>query len=84
MELTNILIWAIMGALAVLVVTGGLMTMNDTEPTTGVLAAGAGVGAGIGAAFAHYAGGEASKVLETVMSGGGGGEPTMKVGLPGF
>jgi len=84
MELTNILIWAIVGALALVIMTGGLMSMNDTEPTPSALATGASVGAGIGAAFAHYASGEATKVIDTVMRGGNHQEPAMKVGLPGF
>lgn len=85
----NTLIWAIIGALCILVVTGGFLSMSDQEPTTGALAAGAAAGAGLGAAAAKYLGGDgdssgATSILDAVMSGGGGGEPTMKVGLPGF
>lgn len=85
----NTLIWAIIGALCLLVVTGGFLSMSEQEPTAGALAAGAAAGAGLGVAAAKYLGGESSdgaaSILDAVMSGGGGGgEPTMKVGLPGF
>lgn len=85
----NTFIWAIIGAICLLVVTGGFLSMSDQEPTTGALATGAAAGAGLGAAAAKYLGGGsdsnddggAANILKAVMSGG---EPTMKVGLPGF
>jgi hypothetical protein len=94
MEMSNILIYAILGAVCVAIVTGGFLSMTgDAEPSTEHVGVGALAGASIGAATAYYLGdavpGMAS-VLSSMSGGGSGGDsvmsgfPEMKVGLPSF
>ena len=84
MEMQNMLIFALIGAICALVITGGLLSMNDTEPTTGGLTVGAVVGAAIGTAASYFTDGS-TPGADTIMSAiGVGPSHDMKVGLPNF
>jgi hypothetical protein len=78
----TMLMLVIAGAICMLIITGGAMTMADTEPTTTHLASGAAIGAGLGAAAASVYSGvdvtQMTKLFETSSM------PDMKVGLPAF
>ncbi len=95
--MSNILIFVLIGAVCLVVVTGGFLSMTDTEVSPGYLAAGAALGGAAGALFGPSIGGgaegstgssavsvlgDAGKLLTTLT--GGGGVPEMKVGLPAF
>lgn len=84
MELYNILVFAIIGALCMFIVTGGFLSMTGSEPTSGSLSAGASVGAAIGSAAAFLTGGSSTSVDILSTLSGGSATPEMKVGLPGF
>jgi hypothetical protein len=85
MDLSNMLIFAVIGALCLTVVTGGFLSMSDQDPSPGALGGGAAVGAGLGAAAAYFLGpAESAKLMSAVSQIGGGAEPQMKVGLPAF
>lgn len=88
MEMSHILIYAIVGAICVAIMTGGFLSMSDAEPSSSQIGTGAIAGAGLGAAAAYYLG-EAAPGVEAVLSsmtGGGSSSafPEMKVGLPAF
>ena len=86
MEMSHILIYAIVGAICVAIVTGGFLSMSDAEPSTSQIGTGAIAGAGLGAAAAYYIPGAAS-VLSSMTGGGDASAsafPEMKVGLPAF
>jgi hypothetical protein len=86
MEIQSILIFALLGAVAMLIVAGGVTSMMDEDATPMTLASGASVGAAMGAAFAHFSGStdalEMPKQFMDVL--GAGAAPAMKVGLPNF
>jgi hypothetical protein len=91
MELQSIVIFALIGALTMAIVAGGVTSMLDEDATTTTLGSGAALGGLLGAAAGYFqsgAGGMDDLVPDTikhVMSGGGsGGLPNMKVGLPAF
>jgi hypothetical protein len=92
MELSNIAIFALIGALVAAIVAGGVLSMMDEDATTTSLGGGAVVGGLLGAATAYLQGTEVKELvpdsIKHVMSGGGlGGSssyPDMKVGLPAF
>ena len=86
MELYNLLVFAIIGALCMFIVTGGFLSMTGSEPTSGSLSAGASVGAALGSAAAFLTGGGSVPAPADIMSSlaGGSATPEMKVGLPGF
>jgi hypothetical protein len=85
MDLSNIAIFALIGAICLIVVTGGFLSMSDQDPTPVALGGGAVVGAGLGAAAAYFLGPtESAKFVSAVSQIGGSAEPQMKVGLPGF
>jgi hypothetical protein len=79
MDIQQIIIFVIVGAIIMFVVTGGAMTMMGGEAETGQLAGGAVVGGLLGAA-ASYMGGVPKELLDLA----GGGSETMKIGLPNF
>jgi hypothetical protein len=87
MEMRNILIFAFLGAVLAMVITGGLLSMNDTEPSSGSLSVGALVGAALGSVASYTTGTKISEVpgaeplLEAI---GVTAQPDMKVGLPNF
>ena len=88
MEIPQILIFAVLGAIVLVVVVGGSAAMADADADAGSLVAGGAVGAGLGATAAWLTsvpGGTAasvSELVESVMKGGG--APEMRVGLPSF
>ncbi len=86
MELYNLLVFAIIGALCMFIVTGGFLSMTGSEPTSGSLSAGASVGAALGSAAAFLTGGGSTTSPSELIStlAGGASVPEMKVGLPGF
>lgn len=97
MDMLNILIFVLIGAVCLVVVTGGFLSMTDTEVSPGYLAAGAALGGAAGALLGPSIGGvgaegsasgsavsvlgDAGKLLTSLT---GGGVPEMKVGLPAF
>jgi len=70
----NMLIFALIGAVCLLIVTGGFISMTDADPTPANLASGAAVGGALGAAVSYLAEGSFSDMVT----------PDMKVGLPSF
>lgn len=85
MEIQTILIFVIVGAIAMTIVAGGLTSMMEEEPTTSVLGSGAVVGGLLGGAL-HYFGGSDTTLPELPSSflSAIGSAPDMKVGLPAF
>ena len=86
MNVVNILIYAILCAVALMVVTGGFVSMTSGEdPSTGILVGGAVVGAALGAAYPALTDNSSAPTLRSISKMIGGGEAqTMKVGLPAF
>ena len=82
MEISQILIFVILGAIAMMVVTGGALSMMGGEAESSQLAGGAVLGGALGAAASYLGGADLVPMLE-YMSGGGA-ETTMKIGLPNF
>lgn len=88
MEIQSILIFALIGAVVMLVVAGGMSSMMDEDASPVTLAGGASVGAAMGAAFAHFSSDATADALEMpkqfmeVLGASAG--PAMKVGLPNF
>jgi hypothetical protein len=81
MEMQNIVIFALIGAVCLLIVTGGLVSMtSDIDPSPETLASGAAVGGVLGAAVSYLS----SESLPDLMGGFGESLPDMKVGLPSF
>jgi hypothetical protein len=86
MEIQHILIFVLIGAVCMVIVTGGALSMSSDEvPSSTQLAGGAAVGGALGAAFSALGSLESSDL----MSGGGfpsfaASAPEMKVGLPSF
>jgi hypothetical protein len=75
MEVQNIVIFALLGAVCLFIVTGGLVSMtNEEDPSPTTLVSGAAVGGALGAAMS-YISSTASDILDV---------PDMKVGLPNF
>jgi hypothetical protein len=75
MEVQNIVIFALVGAVCLCIVTGGLISMtNDEDPSPTTLVSGAAVGGALGAAMS-YISSTATGLLDV---------PDMKVGLPTF
>ena len=80
MDMQNILIFALVGAVCMFIVTGGLISMTtDAEPTPTGLGAGAAVGGTLGAALAMM-NSDMPKLLDGFIEH----VPEMKVGLPAF
>jgi hypothetical protein len=87
MEMQNIVIFALIGAVCMFIVTGGVLSMtSDIDPSPTNLAAGATVGGALGAAASYVLGNS-----ESILKGGaldlssfGSSGPEMKVGLPSF
>ena len=75
------LLFIVIGAICMLIIAGGALSMVDAEPTPAHLASGAALGAGLGAAASVY-GTDLSamtKMFEVPAE-----IPDMKVGLPVF
>lgn len=56
MDSQNILLFAVLGALCLFIITGGALSMGNTEPSASELGIGAVVGGGIGALGASLMG----------------------------
>ena len=89
MELSNIAIFALIGALTVAIMAGGVLSMMDEDATTTSLGSGAVFGGILGATVAYFQGSDVQELvpesIKQVMSGGSSSVyPDMKVGLPAF
>ena len=86
MEIQHILIFALVGALCMVIVTGGALSMtSDVEPSSTHLAGGAAVGGVLGAALsALNSNSNALASVANLVGGGSSDMPEMKVGLPSF
>lgn len=86
MDMKNILIFAVVGAVCMLVITGGYLSMSDVEPDTEKLAMGAALGGAIGSAVSYFTGAEMPEPTKIMaaMTGGSLSGQEMKVGLPTF
>ena len=85
MEIQSIAIFALIGAVCMFVITGGLVSMvSDAAPSTGNLVAGASVGGVLGAATSYFLGEDIGLPKNILSSMSGGGSAQMKVGLPTF
>jgi hypothetical protein len=82
MQMQNIVIYALIGAICVAVVTGGYISMTqEEEPTSSQLLAGVAAGGALGSAVSYFS---SMPSLTFPMIGGGGDISEMKVGLPTF
>lgn len=70
----------VIGAICMLIIAGGALSMADAEPTPAHLASGAALGAGLGAAASAY-GTDLSAMTKMFDVAD---MPDMKVGLPAF
>ncbi len=84
MEIQQILIFAFLGAVIAVIVTGGLWSMADADATSGVLGTGAFVGGGLGSLVAYFTDARIPETGALLESMKGGAVPDMKVGLPTF
>jgi ABC-type Fe3+-siderophore transport system permease subunit len=84
MELYHLLVFAIIGALSMFIITGGFLAMTGADPSTSSLSAGAAIGAALGSATSYLTGAEKTLDPTQIISTLSGGVPEMKVGLPGF
>lgn len=85
MEVQHILIFAIIGAVCMVIVTGGALSMSSDEaPSTTNLASGAAVGGVLGAALSALNSASLSTSMSDMVSSLGSDGPEMKVGLPSF
>lgn len=88
MEIQQIVIFALVGALVLFVIAGGISAMMDQDADSSVLGSAGALGAALGAGAGWIAGGgkEMESVfpaaLTSVMKGGAPDE--LKVGLPAF
>lgn len=89
MEIQQIVIFALIGALVLFVVTGGLTAMMDQEADTSVLGGAGALGAALGAGFGWLSAG--GSTVESVLPAsfasvmkGGSSDAELKVGLPAF
>ena len=78
MDTSSIAIFAIIGAILMIIVAGGITSMMDEDVTPAVMATGATAGGVIGAALSYF--GEPKHILSAI----GAASPDMKVGLPAF
>jgi hypothetical protein len=77
MEIQNIVIFALLGALCVFIITGGVVSMTaEEDPSSSVLASGAAIGGALGASMSYIS--SVPSVHDLYSS------PDMKVGLPTF
>lgn len=81
MEMQTILFFALIGAVCMIIVTGGFVSMTtDTEPSSTTLASGAAVGGTLGAAFSYLSSSDMPSMISNFTSP----VTEMKVGLPAF
>jgi len=79
MNMKTVIICAIVGAVCLLIVAGGIVSMRGESPDSVHLASGAVVGAGAGAGLAYWFTPELETLQDLV-----GGQSEMNVGLPTF
>ena len=85
MEMQNIIIFALIGAVCMFIVTGGALSMtSDSPPEPSSLASGAAVGGALGAAASYLMKADIPSVLGSITSLTASSAPDMKVGLPNF
>ena len=88
MEIQQIVIFALVGALVLFVVAGGMSAMMDQDADSSVLGGAGALGAALGAGVGWIAGGgkEVEAVLPAALSSvmKGGAHDELKVGLPAF
>jgi len=88
MEIQNILIFVLVGAVCMVIVTGGALSMSSDEaPSPTSLAGGAAVGGALGAALSALNVSSLSSVstsVSNIVGSLGSDGPEMKVGLPSF
>jgi len=85
MEIQNILIFALIGALCMVIVTGGALSMaSDDAPSSTSLASGAAVGGALGAALSALNSSPSTLSSVANLISGTSDLPEMKVGLPSF
>ena len=78
------IIFVIIGAVCLFVVTGGFLSMTNTEVSPTYLAAGAALGGVAGGLLSPSIGGGDSSAIKLLSAFTYGGGPEMKVGLPAF
>lgn len=84
MEVQHILIFVLVGAVCMIIVTGGALSMSSDEaPSSTQLAGGAAVGGALGAALSAMSSFSSSD-LQSAISNLSSDGPEMKVGLPSF
>jgi hypothetical protein len=84
MNMSHIVLFAIVGAVIATVVAGGLAGMMDMDAGAGALGGAAVLGASGAGAVAYVMGGAAADVVPAAIMTAIGGAPDMKVGLPNF
>lgn len=84
MDMYNILIFAVVGAILAVIATGGLAGMADQDATPLMLGGSAVMGGGAAAAVAHFMGGDVDSVVPKSIMSAISNVPDMKVGLPNF
>ena len=79
MEMQSIVIFALIGAVCMFIITGGVISMtSETDPSPTNLASGAALGGVIGAAFSYVSS------HADMLRGFSNESPDMKIGLPSF
>jgi hypothetical protein len=84
MDMYNILLFAVLGAVLAVVATGGLAGMVDQDASALMLGGSAVLGAGGAAAVASFMGGSVDSVVPKSIMSAISSAPDMKVGLPNF
>jgi hypothetical protein len=83
MEVQNIIIFVLIGAVCMFIITGGAISMtSDVEPSQTHLASGAAIGGILGAAAGVLS--SSTSDLSDMFDGLSTSAPDMKVGLPSF
>jgi len=82
MEIQQILIFAFLGAVVAVVITGGLWSMADADATSGVLGTGAFVGGSVGSILAYLTDAKIPATADLLPTSFA--TQDMKVGLPNF
>jgi len=82
MEMQSIVIFALIGAVCMFIITGGALSMSsDATPEPSTLVGGAAVGGALGAAARYLMTADLSTISSSLISSAA---PDMKVGLPSF
>jgi hypothetical protein len=84
MDIQKILIFALIGAVALFVITGGMSSMMDTDADATTLGAGAAIGGLMGAGAAAFGDFQGAESMLKPLLKGGSREAELKVGLPSF